>query len=237
MKVKQLKIIVFIISFLVGMLLPTKCVFGQRIHRQNKINPNNLGFVSSLYQYNKQTSDSIYYQKIGSTNFINVFIPIGDSKLAKYEMYVDVGGFSLLRYVSLGTKTNNYIEKDRQNYDSKTGTWVTASMPNYYATVIGSTISFTGTFSLLKFESYGTTAGGLWQFIRDNDESTAVNVSTWKSSSGLLDQVVWNNLTYKQYSVIGTYLGEDPDHAGGTRGWCRYSNTTSTERTFRLFDL
>lgn len=191
----------------------------------NAFNPNILGKVTEAYAANSVASvANIYYQKTGIANAINVFVPVKNSKFAKYPIIVDNGGFQRLDSASIGTIGVNELGRRNATYG---GTWVTSSPPEYYTTIIGSTFSFS--FSGTKISIYSTvdTRGGLWSISIDG--GTPIVISTWAASKTFASQLISDTLSDTSHTLIATFLGQDPVHPYATpRGWLYHGNNTTT---------
>lgn len=106
------------------------------------------------------------------------------------------------------------------------GTFITASV-NSYTTTVGDQFTFSFNGNGVSLNTFTDNRGGRWDFfiplLAKHD-----TVSVWSSSSVSSTTLpIFSGLTEGSYSVIATFLGDDPAHtpsggAGTSRGWFKY---------------
>ncbi|MDF2591405.1 MAG: hypothetical protein K0S75_871 [Clostridia bacterium] len=106
-----------------------------------------------------------------------------------------------------------------------TGTWNTASPPDYYTTIAESTFTVNVTGTKLVFRHRADSRGGIFEFVIDGDTANPITISTWNltDTGGVrLESEIVRGLNNVEHTIVATYKGADPNHAptGGTaRGW------------------
>lgn len=103
----------------------------------------------------------------------------------------------------------------------KTGAYNTGSA-TAFTSEVGAT--FTGTVTLgmpgrIAFQHYADTRGGLWRLTLNGADSK--NVTAWATAAGTIEDTVWEGLPAGTYTVVGTFIGDDPLHSptATARGW------------------
>lgn len=192
------------------------------------INYRNLGLVSEAFLANNvEALPNIYYKLSGVENTIVGYNQLSDNKLIAWPIVVDGTGFLRMDKVALGS--NGFSLKNRKNYESVTGTWITANPPNYYASSIGATqtITITGV-NKITYYSYSDNRGGLWNFSINGGPN--IPISVYNSTLISREQTIADNLDEKEtYTIVGTFAGQDPANPVATpRGWAFFGNEVTT---------
>lgn len=135
------------------------------------------------------------------------------------------------------TETGDVIV-DRLNATTN-GTFKTGNPPNYYTATVGDTITcdFTGT--RLDFKYYINSTGGLWHFVIDEgtENEDSKDVSTFGNSK-TLEITLFDNLEYASHTVVGTFIGADPDNPiDAPRGWFYHGGVKDPSDTTRTFTV
>lgn len=134
-----------------------------------------------------------------------------------------------------------------KNFDSMTGSWNTASMPSYYATTVGATFLFSFTGTGFSFNHFADNRGGVWEFVTKDSKNVTVSTvqkSTWNATNiSNNNQVVVNGLSSDTYTVVATFMGDDPLHvpsggAGTSRGWIVFETRPEVPtKSLKILDL
>lgn len=198
---------------------------------------NQEDFVQTLKRHMKYKGTFAISPSDVVNGLMSIVYDIGNSKAVSYTTYKNANDdYVVVSGGKYGTLTNSLANAGDKNYDSDTGTWNKASMPSYYATVVGATFTFSFYGSGLDFNFFGDTRGGLWKFIVDGDTSNPVNISTWRSvATSPATAQVFRQLENKQHTVVATFMGDDPANvpstgAGTARGWANYATDAPTHK-------
>lgn len=118
---------------------------------------------------------------------------------------------------------------------SKTGTWSTIDgSGNVYTTQIGATFTVQINGSTLQMNHMTDNRGGIFKLVIDEDEENPVLLSCYSDSILIKNTIVATGLLNKLHTIVGTFLGNDPDHTptATARGWIRddQTNPASTDR-------
>lgn len=169
----------------------------------------------------KDNSNS-FYRKVNN-NDIDFILPISGDDYTLVKMikndnddYVQIDDVSIVK--TSDARVGSF------EFDSQSGTFVTAQDPNHYATAVNSTLTYEFTGTGLTFLHLVENRGGIWEFVLDGDESTKVTISTFNSTLAQRFTSVYKNLTRGTYTVVATFKGDDPENppssgAGTSRGW------------------
>ncbi|MDD4280541.1 MAG: hypothetical protein PHX74_12495, partial [Candidatus Sumerlaeales bacterium] len=202
-----------------------------------------IDFVSAILNYSQPTK--LYakkYERWPDVGFIHALVPIsGSNRYVRYgiertyqDPYIRLGVCSV---VSL---EEQIVEKERKNYDSRTGTWVVLDENNEYTTTIGDTftVSFTGT--KIEFLHKADDQGGLWEFELDGVQTVQKHCY---SPTGVNPrrQTLWDVIAPGPHTGVGTFLGADPSYPVATpRGYISVADPDDPEiyhkTTFRVYN-
>ncbi|MBW8383945.1 MAG: phage baseplate upper protein [Youngiibacter sp.] len=105
------------------------------------------------------------------------------------------------------------IDKDYADVGRLTGTWNTAT-GNFYTTVVGATFTLGCMGSKIILYGLAEPRGGMWEIVVDGDTDNKVNVSCYANPQANYAAVIAENLDPAvEHTVVGTYIGDDPEHA------------------------
>src|SRR5690606_20102206 len=141
------------------------------------------------------------------------------NSVIEYRFRYDGDGLLLLRGGYVGVED----ESTKVPLVTLEGTFNTGSAPQTYTTSVGAKVHATFVGDTLRFVSRTDDRGGIWKVTLDNGMTR--NISTWSSTAVLAkEQVVFEDLEYRQHEVILEFMGDDPFHepSSSARGWIRY---------------
>lgn len=201
-----------------------------------------IDFFKTIQDYNNETTMLVKrYERWPGVGFMHILVPISGDRYVRYgiertytDAYIRLGACSV---VSL---EEQIVEKERKNYDSRTGTWVVLDENNEYTTTIGDTftVSFTGT--KIDFLHKADDQGGLWEFELDGVQTVQKHCY---SATGVnpRKQTLWNGIAPGPHTVVGTFLGAHPSYPVATpRGYISVADPDDPEiyhkTTFRVYN-
>jgi hypothetical protein len=166
-----------------------------------------------------------FFKKNSNTN-IDFLLPLSGEEFSRIRLikdpnddYVKIQDVDVVK--TLDARAGNF------EFDSQSGTFVTSSDPNHYASAVNSTLTFTFTGTGLEFMHLVDNRGGIWEFVLNGDANTLTTISTYNSTLTYRFSLVYKNLQRREHTVVATFKGDDPLNppSGGTgtsRGW--YTN-------------
>jgi hypothetical protein len=187
-----------------------------------------------LLQSYSGLNDNVYVK--ASPTSLDIAIFYSENKATVYTLKQDGDSWFRLFDVVVKSMSKSSIMGDwnsSENFETKTGTWNTSSMPHYYATQVGATFSggFTGTG--FYFNRRIDDRGGVWEFVVDG--YITKRISNWASTTqDYISAFVIGGLSPGRHTYVATFLGDDPDHvpssgAGTARGWASYFTGTNRD--------
>lgn len=168
-----------------------------------------IDFVDFIQKRARHYS-SMAYQKVSAT-LQRVILSDGTRHIT-YSFQKDThDDFIRLASCYAGTLTDYLYDSEKATVDVLVGTWTTPNA-NYYTTTPGDTFALSAKGSKLKLSHYTETRGGRWSILIDGE--TTVYVSCYAESSGLATTTLVSGLDPNvTHTIVGTFLGNDPDHA------------------------
>jgi len=134
-------------------------------------------------------------------------------------------------------------ESKNMTWDSSVE-WTRAVEPCFYTTLeTPFKVEYTG--MGVRFHYFSDNKGGLWEFTLDGDANKTQKVSTWSSSTTLVEKSVdlFRDAEQKAHVITAKYLGDDPEAKYPTetgfdapRGYVRYA-TDGSQKTFDIYRL
>ena len=116
------------------------------------------------------------------------------------------------------------LAKYKASTSAKTGVWTSPDgSGNVYTTEVGATFTVNIQGEQIALNHLADTRGGMFSIVIDGDTSNPVFVSTYASSTILKQTIVAKGLRDIMHTVVGTFMGNDPDNAptSTARGWIR----------------
>jgi hypothetical protein len=182
-----------------------------------------------------ETNYGMYAQQAAAKT-INVFAPIDtDANCIVNSITPTATGFEGLSVLYSGISKAYFITLP----DSRTGTYLAGSVKNDLTIQIGATCTLVFTGNAISFYSYMDNRGGYWNFSIDGGDP--IKITRWAAAGAYVLTQVATGLTYGSHTIVGTFMGDDPDHlpsggAGTGRGWiCSEDITTGIEFPYKTF--
>ena len=194
-----------------------------------------INFVE-LASLKRNAKDVLYYNRV-SDDYLTVIVPQQDDEAIRYgfdkglvlqDDYMRIKSIERITY----SKTNKIY--NRKNYNEVSGTYITASPPNHYASTIGSTFSVDFYGDAILFRHPADNRGAIWRLYLNDDSNNYIDVDTYNPSFITKTQLLWDNLPFGKHTITGELIGVNPlNTSGQTRGWLSFGS--GTDSTFDIY--
>jgi hypothetical protein len=168
-----------------------------------------IDFIDFIKRRSRHYS-AMAYQKVSST--LHRIILSDDTRHITYSFQKDANDdFVRIYQCYSGAVVDSLYDYDIAAEADLTGTWILLNANNY-------TVTPTDYFTLaskgaeLRLQHYVETRGGLWSIVIDG--TTTVLVSCYATVGALITTTLVSGLDPNvTHTIVGTFLGDDPDHA------------------------
>lgn len=196
-----------------------------------------------LVRAHNRDGSQLLIKIIGDRTF-RVAVPLGGEEYAVYTMFKDPNDdYIKLSSGHVSKMVKGYVETEKRNVDSFSGSWVTAHMPSYYTIEAGAKAFGTFTGNRFDFIHFTDNRGGIFKLTVDGKEvaTFSTHIDAIPEGEKFLPngRRRFDGFADGKHDVELEFLGADPDHppnGGIARGWLYYeTRPENRNRTFNVF--